>query len=116
MAAAACAILLTCLPALAGDSPAERKADYYYMEAMRQNALGNKDAYYELLRRCHDLDPVNTDVGFQTGFIQVLAAGEDSAMLADGYRMILDHFRADPADLYAGNVLANVSAHLAGPT
>lgn len=63
MAAAACAILLTCLPALAGDSPAERKADYYYMEAMRQNALGNKDAYYELLRRCHDLDPVNTDVG-----------------------------------------------------
>lgn len=116
MAAIACAMLvLSCLPAKAGEGAAERKADYYYMEAMRQNALGNKDAYYELLRRCHDLDPGNTDVGFLTGFIQVLAAGEDSTMLADGYRMIRDHFRDDPADLYAGNVLANVSAHLGRP-
>ena len=54
--AIASCMLLTCVSLCAAaatdpDAAAKRKADYYYMEAMRQNALGNKDAYYELLRR-----------------------------------------------------------------
>lgn len=42
------------------DGAAQRKADYVYMEAMRQNALENDDAYFELLRGSRDLDSTDT--------------------------------------------------------
>ena len=31
-----------------------RKADYIFMEAQRQSAIGNTDAYNDLLRRAYD--------------------------------------------------------------
>ena len=34
-----------------------RKADYVFMEAMRQNTIGNDDAYFELLAAAHRLHP-----------------------------------------------------------
>ena len=41
-----------------------RKADYVFMEAMRQHALENEDAYYDLLGRAYELDTTNSEVGF----------------------------------------------------
>lgn len=93
----------------------KRKADYYFMEAMRQNALDHKDAYYELLRRAYTLDRGNSDVSFLTGLIQVLIGGNDSTLMAQGYRLIASHVNREPSDIYAGNVFANLNAHIGRP-
>ena len=42
---------------------ARKRADYYYLEAQRQNALGNVDAYYKLIGRAHELTPEDAAVG-----------------------------------------------------
>lgn len=95
-----------------GNDESRRKADYYFMEAMRQNALENKDAYYDLLRRAYSLDRTNSDVGFLSGLMQVLVGGNDSVLMSQGYRLIASHFNQEPSDIYAGNVFANLNAHM----
>ena len=40
----------------------ELKADYIFMEALRQHAIDKEDAYYDLLSRAYQLDPSNSDV------------------------------------------------------
>lgn len=78
-----------------------RKADYLYMEAQRQNALGNEDAYFELIDRAFALDTTNTDVGFYLGYFKLALAGQDSAMFARGYELTRRHFDAQPSDMYS---------------
>ncbi|MEE0974700.1 MAG: hypothetical protein UH853_03195, partial [Muribaculaceae bacterium] len=62
------------------DNSAEnsRKAEYIYMEALRQNALNNTDSYFELLNRAYQLDPNNSDVGFFLGYYQMVLAKNDT--------------------------------------
>lgn len=87
----------------------ERKADYIYMEALRQNALGNEDAYFELLNRAYELDTTNTDVGFLSGFYKLAVAGQDSILFSRGYEMTKRHFDAQPGDLYSSYFYGNLN-------
>lgn len=87
----------------------ERKADYIYMEALRQNALGNEDAYSELLNRAYELDTTNTDVGFLSGFYKLAVAGQDSILFSRGYEMAKRHFDAQPGDLYSSYFYGNLN-------
>lgn len=87
----------------------ERKSDYIYMEALRQNALGNEDAYSELLNRAYELDTTNTDVGFLSGFYKLAVAGQDSILFSRGYEMTKRHFDAQPGDLYSSYFYGNLN-------
>lgn len=106
-------VMAAALTMTAGEPTADmRKADRYFMEAMRQNALGNRDAYYSLLRRSAELDTANTDVSYLTGFVQALITNGDSALITQAYRMVQRHFEDQPDDIYAGNIFASINAHL----
>ncbi len=78
----------------------QRKADYLFMEAMRQNALENGDNYYELMRNAYLLDTTNTVVGAEYGYYVLAMSDEDSVMFADGYRLMQRHFEVEPEDYY----------------
>lgn len=94
------------------DDADNRKADYLYMEAQRQNALGNSDAYFELIRRAYMLDSADTDLGFSLGYFNLALAGEDSTMFAKGYNLIRRHFQAQPSDLYSSYFYGNLNNRL----
>ena len=42
-------------------TPDQRKADYIFMGALKQNALNNEDAYFELMRRAYALERCRQD-------------------------------------------------------
>ena len=75
-----------------------RKADYIYMEAMRQNALGNDDSFFELLRRSIDLDSTDTQPGLTLGYFYMALGQEDTLLATKGYEMMRRHFNAHPPD------------------
>ncbi len=92
---------------------AERKADLYFMEAMRQRALGKEDAHFSLLQRAYELTPDKAgreayEVGVRRLFFAVLSS--DSVAYEDALAMIDRYFAAHPADVYAGSYLANLYA------
>lgn len=78
-----------------------RKADYIYMEAMRQNSLGNDDAFFELLQRAQGLDSTDTQPGLTLGYYYMALGQEDSTLAAKGYDMMRHHFNAHPDDYYS---------------
>ena len=45
------------------DSSAARKADYIFLEALKYNKEGSKDAYYELIERAYELNPDDKYLG-----------------------------------------------------
>lgn len=91
------------------DDSDKRKADYIYMEALRQNAIGNEDAYFELLNRAYELDTANTDIGFMIGYFKLALAGSDSTIFSQGYEMAKRHFNVKPSDLYSSYFYGNLN-------
>lgn len=86
-----------------------RKADYIFMEAQRQNALDNEDAYFELLNRAYELAPSNSDVGFYLGYFKLALSNSDSVLFHQGYGLMRDHFKKSPEDFYATYLYGNIN-------
>lgn len=93
-------------------NPDELKADYIFMEALRQHAIDKEDAYYDLLSRAYQLDPSNSDVGFFLGYYNVMTAGDDSVMFKEGYDLMKRHFNEAPADFYSSFVYGSINDRL----
>lgn len=91
------------------EEAANRKADYIFMEAQRQNALDNEDAYFELLNRAYELAPSNSDVGFYLGYFKLALSNSDSALFHQGYGLMREHFRKSPEDFYATYLYGNIN-------
>ncbi len=91
------------------EGAAARKADYLFMEAMRQNALDNNAGYYDLIRAAYFLDTTNTAVGAEYGYYRLALAEEDSSMFDEGYRLMRRHFEADPEDYYVSTFYGSVN-------
>lgn len=112
---AAVLLIVAVLPVVAV-SPAgadRRKSDYIFMEALRQNTLGNRDAYYTLLRRAAELDPDETSIGTDLGFYEIALFGQsDSAMLVDGIAKMKRHFDANPSDYYSSLSYGTIAVRL----
>lgn len=94
------------------DDSDKRKADYIFMEAMRQNAIGNEDAYYELLDRAYNLDKSNTDVASILGYFRIVLSNNDADMFSSGYEMLGKHFKEKPDDFYGSYLYGNVNDKL----
>ena len=77
-----------------------RKADYIYMEALRQNALGNNDAFFELLQQSISLDSTDSKPGATLGYYYMALGQEDTTLAAKGYNMMRRHFNKHPDDYY----------------
>lgn len=90
----------------------ERKADYVFMEAQRQSALGNTDAYYDLLRRAYSLNPNDHTIGFYVGYFDLTTAGNDSTRFNNGYNLMKRHFDAQPDDYYNSFMYGTVNDRL----
>lgn len=83
------------------DGAQQRRADYIFMEAQRQLALENNDAYFELLRRAYALDGGETSMGADLGFYMLMLGRGDETMSAKGMTLLEKHFEAHPDDYYA---------------
>lgn len=84
------------------DDDTRRKADYIYMEALRQNALGNHDAYYSLLERASRLNPEETSISSDLGFYDIAFFGKtDSTLAIDGLAKMKAHFDSHPEDYFS---------------
>lgn len=82
----------------------ERRADYIFLEAQRQLALDNTDAYYELISRAYELNPAESSVGHDLGFYEIMLGRGDKAMTGHGLQLLRKHFVDHPDDYY-GSVL-----------
>lgn len=90
----------------------QRRADYIFMEAQRQNALENNPAYFELLNRAYQLDTSQTAVGHDLGYLLMMTADNDSAIFREGYDMMARHFNAHPDDYYGAMFYGAVNDRL----
>lgn len=88
------------------------KADYIFMEAQRQSALGNVDAYFDLLHRAHSLNPADHTIGFYAGYFDLTTASNDSIRFAQGYELMKRHFNAQPDDYYNSFMYGTVNDRL----
>lgn len=90
----------------------QRKADYIFMEAMRQNVLGNDDAYFELLRGAYELDTTESGIGQTYGFY-LMALGQNDIPTANvGYRLLRRHFDLHPEDYYGAIFYGQINNQL----
>lgn len=89
-----------------------RKADYIFLEGQRQNQIGNPDAYYELLKRAHELDSTDKYVGMELGYMRMRLARGDSAEMARGYALMEDYVESNPDDFYGCVLFAAVSSQI----
>ncbi len=94
------------------DQGNDAKADYVFMEAQRQSALGNTDAYYDLLRRAYSLNPKDHTIGFYVGYFDLTTAGNDSIRFSNGYNLMKQHFEAQPDDYYNSFMFGTVNDRL----
>ncbi|MDE6316559.1 MAG: hypothetical protein K2L71_08895, partial [Muribaculaceae bacterium] len=87
------------LPAvIAAVTPEQRrKSDYYYMEALSRDAAGDYDVSTLLLRRAVELDSIgSTEPGGMLGSRLLSIDNGDSAVAADGLRLLEAHVAAHP--------------------
>lgn len=79
----------------------KRKADYVFMEALRQKALDNYNGYVELLGRAYELDTASTSVGQDLGYFYIMMSDNDTTMFNRGIQMMRHHFNVNPSDYYS---------------
>ena len=84
------------------DHADERKADYIFMEAMRQHSLSsNADDVFELLRHMQQLqDPRGTQPGFMLGYYYLALMQQDTVFGPKGLDLMRAYFNNDPSDYY----------------
>ena len=89
-----------------------RKADYIFLEALRQRERDSIDAFFELLRHAHQLDPSNSVISYYLGFCYVTMDNSNRDIAEEGYRLMKEHFDAVPTDYDESLVYANVASRL----
>lgn len=82
------------------DGADARKADYYFMEALRQNTQDSDDAFFDLMQGAWALDSTDTDAGITLGYYMMALGQRDTTYASRGYRMMRRHFTENPSDYY----------------
>ena len=86
----------------------KRKAHYTFMEAMRKKAIGEYDAYHELMIHAYALDTTNTAIAHHLGYSTLVAGVCDEAGLQQAIKLLESHFNSTPEDYYESYLLGNV--------
>lgn len=90
----------------------KRKAEYYFIEAQNEKSHGNFDAYYDLVKRAHELDPTNSSYSFHMGFSMLTIEGVTRGMAQQALNLMKDHFESHPEDLYETTFYADANLML----
>lgn len=80
------------------------KADYMYLEALREKSQGNYDAAYSLLSRALELKPSDKETGLELSNFMLLLASDpsDSVSMQEAIARLRDYWDANPSDYYTG--------------
>lgn len=90
-----------------------RKADYIYLESLRERSQGNSDAAFALLERAYELNPSDKEMGAEfAGYLLTLSKG-DSAEVYRAVGMLKDYYDHNPTDYYTGVKYALLNEQLA---
>lgn len=91
-------------------SARSRKADYFFLEALRLNATpGNAEDVYMLLRRAAELAPGDVQIGAELGFYEtaISSVTADTAMRTRGIQRLKRKFEDAPEDFFWSSLYAN---------
>lgn len=89
---------------------AERKADYYFLEGMRQRTLGNEDLSTALMYRAMELSGATDGrEAYEVGgrLMMFGQANRDSVLFSAGLNLCEQYFDKHPDDIFAGSYLAS---------
>ena len=89
-----------------------RKADYIYLEALRAKSQSNHDAAFALLRRAHELNPADREIGVELSTYLLSLSQTDSALLTSSMALLRDYCEANPTDIYYGGRYAMLNEQL----
>ncbi len=78
------------------------KADYFFLEALREKSQDNPDAAFELLRRAHELNPSDLETGMELSSYLLSIAQSDTANVMKALSLMKAYWEANPEDYYAG--------------
>lgn len=79
-----------------------RRADYVFMEAQRRKAVGDNDAYFEMVDRAYKLAPEDTYVGAELGLHYILLdRGKEDNLAGRGLELMRRHFDGKPEDYHS---------------
>ena len=98
-------------PATPSDADID-KASYVYLEALRQNALGNEGAAYELMKHAYAIDTTNTAIAYFLGYSNILNENATLQDAIDGAGLMKKHFDKRPEDYYESYTYGRVVSSL----
>ncbi len=78
------------------------KADYIFLEALREKSQGHPDAAFELLRRANELNPSDRETGMELSYFLLSLAQNDTANAVKALELMRDYWEANPEDYYSG--------------
>lgn len=115
-----CVALLTgIVPLLARSDGGEReaearksKAEYVFMEALKQKEAGNIGSFYELLRHAAAIDSTNSAVSYYLGFTMLIKDGVSQAEAARGVELMRPLFEKHPENYYESYNYGTMLQHL----
>ena len=77
-----------------------RKADYFYLEALRSKALGNDDASFDLLTRALSLNPDDENIKLEYANYKLALSNGDLREAKAAISAIGDYYNLHPDDYY----------------
>ncbi|MBQ0069404.1 MAG: tetratricopeptide repeat protein [Bacteroidales bacterium] len=92
-----------------------RKAEYMFLEAQNEKSHGNNDAYYDLVKRAHEIDPTNTSISFHLGFCMITMENTTRDLAQQGLELMKEHFNAHPEDFYETTFYSDANMALGNP-
>ncbi len=98
------------------EEAARRKADYIFLEAVRQSGIEHKDAQYALLEEAYRLNGDDKLVGFDLGFYRLLMTPtNDSVATERSYNLMKTYFESNPEDYYNSFMFGRLNEALHRP-
>lgn len=96
-------------------TPNQRKAEYFFLEGLRMKALDKNDAFFELVRRAHELDPQNSVISYYLGYNYLLMSNKERERVNVGLALMKEHIDAVPEDYYENYFYGDVNNKLGYP-
>lgn len=90
----------------------QRKASYIFFEALNQKQKSNIDAFFDLLRHAHRLNPDDSAISFYLGFCYISMNNGTKEMSETGLAMMKKHFIEHPEDYDEAVIYATVAGQL----
>lgn len=93
---------------------AKRKAEYVFIEAENQKLAGKYDAYFELLKHAHSIDPTNSSISFYYGYSLLLFQQLDEKIAEQSLDLMKEHYLESPEDYFESFFYGTVAQKING--